>query len=73
MHTALMILITSNLLCMLTCLHVSEPNGRVQSIIQDDYHISVVSEFLCNSISQQERSTRRENFVFAPCRLFPGI
>ena len=51
----------------------SEPNGRIQSTIQDNYHISLVSEFICHTVSQQERFARREDHVFTPCRLFPRI
>lgn len=51
----------------------SEPNGGIQSIIQDNYHISVVPEFLSHTLSQQEGSTRRENHVLPFSRLFPWI
>lgn len=46
---------------------VAEPNGRVESLIQDNYHLSVVPALLCNSVPEQERSIRGENHVLPSC------
>ena len=52
---------------------IPEPNGRIQSSIQDNYHISMVPELISHSIPQQEGSSRGENYAFTSCRLFPRI
>ena len=52
---------------------VLEPNGREQSIVQNNHHISMVPTLLGHSLSEQERSSRREDYVFASGRLLPWI
>ena len=49
----------------------SEPNGREQSIVQNNHHISMVPTLLGHSLFEQERSFRREDHVFASGRLLP--
>ena len=50
---------------------ISEPNGREQSIVQNNHHISMVPTLLGHSLFEQERSFRREDHVFASGRLLP--
>ncbi len=50
-----------------------EPNGRIQSIIQDNYHISMVPELIRHSILEQKGPTRRENYAFTSSRLLSRI
>ena len=52
---------------------ISEPNGREQSIVQNNHHISMVPTILSYSFLEQEGFTRRENHVFASGRLLPRI
>ena len=51
----------------------SEPNGREQSIVQNNHHISMVSTLVSHPLLEQEGSARGENHVFPPGRLLPGI
>ena len=49
----------------------SEPNGREQSIVQNNHHISMVPTLLGHSLFKQEGSSGREDYVFASGRLLP--
>ena len=48
---------------------ISEPYGRVQSIIQDDYHLSMVPELFCHSLLKQERPIGRKGHDLTSSRL----
>ena len=50
---------------------ISEPNGREQSIVQNNHHISMVPTLLGHSLFKQEGSSGREDYVFASGRLLP--
>ena len=52
---------------------VFEPNGRVESIVSDNYHIILVPAFVNNFIYEQERLISGEDSNLAPGQLFSRI
>ena len=65
--------IPSSLHRMLSVNFFPEPNGREQSIVQNNHHISMVSTLVSHPLLEQEGSAGGENHVFPPGRLLPGI
>lgn len=51
----------------------SEPNGRVKGTVQDHHHVPLVPALVGDFVPQQKGFTRREDHVFASCRLLPRI
>jgi len=50
---------------MLTGIGLLESFGGIEGIIPNDRHISLVPEFICNVVLEQERSVGRKNSIFA--------
>ena len=57
----------------LTAVAISEPNGRVEGIVQNDHHISLVPAQLCDPLPEQEGPLGGEDYVLSPSGLFPRI
>ena len=56
-----------------TRLMISEPNGRVEGIVQNDHHISLVPTQLRHPLPEQEGPAWGEDYVLAPSGLFSWV
>lgn len=52
---------------------LTEPDGWVESLVQDDHHVPLVPALLRYPLPQQKRSAGGENNVLASCRLLSRI
>ena len=67
-HKTVLILSNSNMV-----FFVLEPNGREQSIVQNNHHISMVPAQLCYPLLEQEGLTGGQDNVLPPPRLLPRV
>lgn len=52
---------------------ITEPNGRVKGVVQDDHNVPVVPAFVGHPVSEQEGLAWGEDHVFSSRRLLPRI
>ena len=50
-----------------------ESSGGIKGVIPNDCNVSLVPEFFCNVVPEQERSVRRKDSILASRRLLPRI
>ena len=49
----------------LRVIDLSESSGRIKGVIPNNCHLSLVPEFLCNVVPEQEGSVRRKDSILA--------